>query len=139
MKGRCCNPKDAKFEHYGGRGIEVCKEWREDIVAFWNDMGAAWFTGATIERNDFNGNYEPGNCCWIPKSQQSRNRRTVITIDTPWGPMIIPEAAKKLGLSNGAFHLRYKHGWRGDKLFSPPQLKGARGAFLLKQQGENNG
>jgi hypothetical protein len=31
--------------------------------------------GYSLERNDVNGNYESLNCRWIPKGQQSANRR----------------------------------------------------------------
>src|SRR5262245_32131134 len=27
MRSRCANPNDTAFEHYGARGIQVCKRW----------------------------------------------------------------------------------------------------------------
>jgi hypothetical protein len=38
-------------------------------------MAGSYFLGASIERMNVNGHYEPDNCKWIPKSEQSRNRR----------------------------------------------------------------
>ena len=35
---RCCNPASQSFEQYGGRGIKVCKEWRNDFMAFFKSM-----------------------------------------------------------------------------------------------------
>src|SRR5437762_2841096 len=57
---RCTNPKNSAFKHYGGRGIKVCERW----LAFENflaDMGPRP-EGTSIERNNRNGDYEPGNC-----------------------------------------------------------------------------
>lgn len=36
MKQRCCNPNDAGYRYYGGRGITVCQEWQDDYIAFKN-------------------------------------------------------------------------------------------------------
>lgn len=35
----------------------------------------AQFGECTIERINVNGNYEPSNCCFIPLSEQPKNRR----------------------------------------------------------------
>lgn len=123
---RCTNPKCGQFKDYGARGIKVHEPWLKDFINFWRDMGAGWFKGATIERRDVNGDYEPGNCTWVPKSEQPKNRRTVEWIETPWGIMTLVDAAARLGMSHPAFWRRYKLGWRGDKLFQPPVEKGAR-------------
>lgn len=73
MRARCELPKNSNWKYYGGRGIRVCDEWR-DFAAFLADMGERP-PGHTIERKDVNGNYEPGNCVWLPKENQSKNRR----------------------------------------------------------------
>ena len=75
LRGRCTNPTNPAYKNYGGRGITVCARWMESFDNFFEDMGATWFIGATIERKNVNGNYEPENCCWIPKSHQSLNTR----------------------------------------------------------------
>ncbi len=70
---RCNNPKDKDYQHYGGRGITVCKRWRK-FSNFLQDMGARP-PGTSIDREDVNGNYEPGNCSWATPKQQANNRR----------------------------------------------------------------
>jgi hypothetical protein len=125
MHQRCGNPKDGAYKHYGARGIRVCERWGT-FEPFWEDMGATWFQGATLERRDANGHYEPDNCTWVVKAAQPKNRRNVPVIETPWGAMLLPEAAKHVGLSVVQMQVRYRKGWRGDKLFSPPAEKGAR-------------
>ncbi len=77
MKTRCDNPAATQWEWYGKRGIRYCDAWKQFVV-FYNDMFPKWWPGASLDRIDTNGNYEPNNCRWIPISFQVNNRR-------PWG------------------------------------------------------
>jgi len=76
MIHRCHNSKDNRFEYYGGRGIVVCRRWRESFEAFLADMGAKPGPRYTIDRYpDRDGDYEPSNCRWATYTEQNRNRR----------------------------------------------------------------
>lgn len=77
VKNRCLNKNNDAFKHYGGRGIKICDRWME-FQNFYDDMFPTYSDGLSIERVDNNGNYEPGNCIWIPRTAQSRNRRRVV-------------------------------------------------------------
>ena len=75
MKQRCNNQKSCRYNRYGGRGIKVCKAWRNSFEAFYADMGARP-KGLTIDRIDNDGNYELSNCKWSTPKQQANNRVT---------------------------------------------------------------
>lgn len=71
---RCFSPKNKRFAEYGGRGITMCAEWADSFESFLADMGVAP-PGMTLERERVNGDYEPGNCKWATRAEQSQNTR----------------------------------------------------------------
>jgi helix-turn-helix resolvase-like protein len=76
MKDRCENPNATKFEHYGGRGIQVCERWKE-FKNFLADVGRRPKNKTSLGRINNDGDYEPGNCEWQTNLQQGRNTRRV--------------------------------------------------------------
>jgi hypothetical protein len=75
MRQRCHNPNQPHYERYGGKGVRVCKKWRDDFMAFYRDMGEPPSDKHSIDRINPSGNYEPRNCRWATASQQNRNKR----------------------------------------------------------------
>lgn len=77
MKGRCKNKNNPKYHRYGGRGIQVCKEWLDDVNHFvgWA-LSNGWEKGKTLDRIDNDGNYEPSNCQWVSVEMNSRKKST---------------------------------------------------------------
>ena len=75
MIARCYKKNNSSYVSYGARGISVCKEWH-DIRVFSKWFHENYREGLTIERMDYNGNYEPSNCTFATVSEQARNKRT---------------------------------------------------------------
>jgi hypothetical protein len=123
MKSRC-NNKNYKnhYEYYGGRGITVCSEWAEyQKFRDWA-LSNGYDDSLTIERKDTNGNYEPDNCCWIPYSEQNKNRtnKSQLTIDgitrsfTEWQEIT--------GIMDTTIRMRIKYGYSGKDLIYKGRL-----------------
>lgn len=84
MLDRCYNPKSLAYKNYGGRGISVCDEWRGMLGFYhfldWVEENGEYKKGLSIDRINYNGNYEPSNCRWATSEVQGRNKRGVIQI-----------------------------------------------------------
>lgn len=76
MKKRCYQPSTYGYQNYGGRGITVCKEWRDDFTAFrdWA-ISHGYNDDLTLDRINCNGDYEPDNCRFATWVIQENNKR----------------------------------------------------------------
>lgn len=123
MMSRCYRTKDVSYRFYGGRGIKVCEEWH-DISKFeeWVNKHP-FFDGATIDRVDTNGDYEPENCRWSTMFEQCKNRRNSIIIEHNGERHNITEWAEIIGINRSTLNNRYARGDRGERLFEKRRYK----------------
>ena len=78
IKDRVLNPKNKQYNDYGGMGITICNEWKNDFMSFYNwamSNGYEENKGLSIDRIDNDGNYCPENCRWTTRVIQGRNTR----------------------------------------------------------------
>lgn len=110
MKTRCYNPNRPEYAHYGGRGIVVCDEWKNDFLAFYRDMGTRPSKLHSIDRIDVNGNYGPGNCRWATPWEQNRNQRTNKWVNWHGRTLLLEELCVQRGVSYSTVRYRLKVG-----------------------------
>jgi hypothetical protein len=77
MLQRCRNPNCKAYSWYGERGIGLHDDWLrfENWHAYVCALDPGPAPGLTLDRIDNDGNYEPGNVRWVPRSVQNTNKR----------------------------------------------------------------
>ena len=120
MIRRCYDKTCRSFKDYGGRGIEVCERWRNNFLAFYEDMGKAP-DGLSLERIKNDGNYELNNCRWATRQEQNTNTRKNRMITAFNETHTLSEWARKTGISANLLHARLgRLGWSPEKALSKP-------------------
>ncbi len=76
MNGRCRDKGHSKYRWYGGKGIRVSAEWRNDFDAFreWA-LKSGFDPSLSLDRIDPDADYSPWNCRWIPIEENRRRAR----------------------------------------------------------------
>ncbi len=120
MIQRCENPRSVHFARYGGRGIGVCRRWRDSYDAFLADMGRAPSPKHSIDRINNDGNYEPGNCRWATAQEQQRNRRNNVLIPYQGRKITQAELCELSGLPQKTVEKRRMLGWSAEKIIHTP-------------------
>lgn len=127
MKCRCSCPTNKDYPNYGGRGIDVCEEWKNDFSVFMKWAFANGYTDElTLDRIDTNGNYCPGNCRWATNLTQQNNKRTSHYIEYNGEKHTIAEWARILGLRRDTLRQRVLASWPLDKILSSNKRKYTR-------------
>lgn len=103
MKERCANSSSKDWHNYGGRGITVCKRWRDSFAAFYADLGPKPTPNHSIDRIDVDGNYEPGNVRWETGREQMQNVRHNVRVEFGGETLALKEACRRAGVEH-----RYK-------------------------------
>jgi hypothetical protein len=103
MLARCYDPTHPSYDRYGGRGIGVDDIWRDretGFRAFLADMGPRPSSEHSIDRNDPNKNYGPGNCTWETVKVQNRNKEKTVWVTDPdtGNPIKAADLADKWGV-----------------------------------------
>lgn len=105
MKSRCFNTKDISYKNYGLRGIKVCSEWLDyDNFAKWS-LENGFNESLELDRIDTNKGYNPSNCRYVTRLENSRNKRKSLRFDYKGKNLSLMEIAK---LNN----IEYKTLWQ---------------------------
>ena len=124
IKTRCFNPNYENFHRYGGRGITMCDEWRNNFRSFerWA-LCNGYHEKLSIDRINNDGNYEPSNCRWVSQSEQNKNT----TANRKFNGKCISDWAKELGIDCDLIYARINRlGWDIEKAIFTPASKTVR-------------
>lgn len=83
---RCTSPNNALYRHYGGRGIKVHPDWmggvpgKRNFLAHLVTLENSDVPAFEMDRIDVDRGYEPGNIRFVSKSDNSKNKRQIGTL-----------------------------------------------------------
>lgn len=116
MRKRCYYSKYIEFENYGGRGISICDEWRNNFESFYKwAINNGYADNLSIDRINVNANYEPSNCRWADRKQQSRNTSVSHYLTYNGETKTLIEWAEEKGINYKKLWFRIKSNWSAEK------------------------
>jgi len=109
--------KRKEYANYGGRGISMCQEWRNDFAAFreWA-LNNGYSDDLSIDRIDNNGDYTPSNCRWVSKYEQANNRTDTRYLTLNGITKSVREWADETGIPYARLKKRMRLGWPDEKV-----------------------
>lgn len=121
MLKRCYNSNVKNYKNYGGRGITVCYNWRNNFMSFYDwAINNGYKNGLTLDRMNNDGNYEPSNCRWVGYDIQENNtsRNKLLTYNGK--TMSISQWCKILNVNASTLFARCRYGWSTEDILTKP-------------------
>lgn len=128
---RCYNPNDPGYEIYGGRGVTMCEEWRNDFKKFYDwCIENGWQKGLVVDKDILpkqNGVislvYSPETCSIVTPAINSRNRSNTRFVAYKGVETTIGELSEMSGLSYQTIKGRIDRDWDIETALSKTQKK----------------
>lgn len=118
IRKRVFNERSAAYENYGGRGITMCRGWKESFPEFLKDVGVKPSASHSIDRIDNEGSYScghceeclangwPMNCRWATRKEQNNNTRQNVLIEFNGKTQTLKQWAEEIGVNYGTLYTR---------------------------------
>lgn len=123
MRKRCLNPNSSSYESYGGRGITICEEWKNDCRCFYDwAIANGYADNLTIDRIDNNKGYSPENCRFATMREQANNTRHNVFLEFEGNKMTIAQWAREINVNISTVWARIKRGCPIEAILSKDKL-----------------
>ncbi|MEO8021090.1 hypothetical protein [Polaromonas sp.] len=119
MLKRCYLKSNKRYADYGGRGIDVCKEWRDSFESFYAHIGPRPSAKHSLDRIRNAEGYKPGNIRWATESEQNNNRRSNVTAKVNGQELTAAQISQQYGLGHGTVVYRIKTGKSAAEIVAP--------------------
>jgi hypothetical protein len=138
IRNRCYNPKVNSYHLYGGRGVAMCEEWRNDFMAFYNwAIGNGWKPGLQIDKDKKAREigvepllYSPERCEFVTPKENNNNRRSNVYIEFNGETKTVAQWSELYGMSQHLVSARLRRGWPIEQALTiDTKLTGKRKCF----------
>jgi hypothetical protein len=124
MISRCHHAKNAAYQSYGAKGINVCEKWKNSFPAFIADVGKRPSVDHSLHRKNSGLGYNPSNVVWATSEEQNNNKGNTVLIEHDGKKQSLALWAKETGLNRQAIINRIARGWSiARALTTPTQIK----------------
>jgi hypothetical protein len=125
MLTRCYNPKVKEYIRYGGRGVKMCKEWKESPESFikWG-LANGWEKGLHLDK-DIKGTgllYSPDTCLFVTPQENNNHTRRSRYFEYNGKIQTMAQWAKEYGFQLPTLFYRLKKHSIGDALNMPKRV-----------------
>lgn len=123
---RCESQSCGSYERYGAVGIRICDKWRRSFESFYDDMGDKPGENYQIDRIKNELGYEPGNCRWVTRHENARNKSNNHLIEYNGETRCLAEWCEIKGVPPYSVQNRMKLGWSFERAIETPFKKISR-------------
>lgn len=126
---RCENDKHKRYTDYGGRGVKICDEWRNDFMSFYKwCIENGWQNGLEVDK-DIKAKkagieallYSPEWCSIVSPIENGNATSSNKYIQYNGETLTASQWARKLGIDVFLIYRRLRRGWGIEEIFSTPK------------------
>lgn len=112
MRARTTYESQSSYKNYGGRGIDICDEWKSDYMSFkdWS-LANGYSDTLTIDRINTNDSYHPSNCKWSTRKEQNNNQRSNIVLSFNGETHTASQWAEIMCITKDCIYKRIRRGY----------------------------
>lgn len=132
MKIRCYDENRPDYQHYGGRGIRMCEEWRTSFNNFYTwAKHNGYQDNLTIDRINVDESYSPENCRWATLQVQENNRTNNKIIAFNGQSHTQAEWSQIIGIDQKTISARIvRYGWSIERALTTPKRRRTGGHYV---------
>lgn len=124
MCSRCYNStSNESYLRYGGRGVTVCDEWKNNPKSFYDWALDKWEKGLQLDKDKLAPGqvgklYCPEYCCFLTPKENAQYRENTIKFEHEGDLYSIRQLSDKYGIKYSTFRSRIKSGWSLEEILS---------------------
>lgn len=126
MINRTSNKNNKDYKNYGGRGIDVCEEWKDFFKFKEWALDNEYSEELTLDREDNDKGYFPSNCRWVDSDTQNNNKQQSVKCEYKGRVQTVDQWAKEYNINRSTLVNRINKGMTITEALETP-INGGKG------------